>query len=147
MVRVWDLPVRLMHWALVVSVVLAWATTAWFGDWHRAVGYVGLGVLIARVVWGVVGSRHARFARFVRGAGPTWRYLRLLVRAREPRHVGHNPLGAWMIVTMIGCLAGLALTGWLTRPIGSGATKQWSESMACLRGRWWFSRPSTSSAS
>jgi cytochrome b len=113
MVRVWDAPVRVLHWALVASVVLAWTTTAWFGQWHKAVGYAGLAVLVARVAWGFVGSRHARFAQFVRGAGPTWRYLKLALRGREPRHVGHNPLGACMVLAMIACLSGLAFTGWL----------------------------------
>lgn len=113
MVRVWDVPVRVLHWALVASVVLAWTTTEWFGQWHKAVGYAGLAVLVARVAWGFVGSRHARFAQFLRGAGPTWRYLKLALRGREPRHLGHNPLGACMVLAMIACLSGLALSGWL----------------------------------
>lgn len=113
MIRVWDLPVRALHWSIVACVVLGWATTVWFGGWHQAVGYVGLGLLVARIVWGFVGSRYARFAQFVRGGRATWRYARLVGAGREPRYLGHNPLGAWMVLALIACLGAVALTGWL----------------------------------
>jgi cytochrome b len=113
LVRVWDLPVRLLHWGLAASVAVAWATTAWFGRWHEAAGYVGLGLLMARIVWGFVGPPHSRFAQFVRGVAATWRYARLASAGRAPRYIGHNPLGAWMVLAFFFCLAGLALTGWL----------------------------------
>jgi len=111
--RVWDVPVRVLHWAVVVSVALGWATTFWLGRWHEAVGSAGLGLLVARIVWGFVGSPYARFARFVRGGRATWGYARLVRAGREPRYLGHNPLGAWMVLALLACLAGIALTGWL----------------------------------
>ncbi|WP_395703708.1 cytochrome b/b6 domain-containing protein [Aquabacterium sp.] len=112
-VPVWDRPVRLLHWTLVASVVLGWFTTEWRTGWHQPVGYAGLAALVLRLLWGCVGSRHARFAQFVRGPRATLAYARALSARRAPRHLGHNPLGGWMIVALLGCIAGLALTGWL----------------------------------
>lgn len=112
-VRVWDPAVRVLHWALVAGVALGWATTEWFGDWHKAVGYAALALVVIRIVWGAIGPRHARFTSFVRGPSATARYARLALRRRAPRHVGHNPLGGWMVVAMFACIGALALTGWL----------------------------------
>lgn len=113
--RVWDPLLRLLHWSLVVAFALGWATTAWFTTWHEAVGYGGLVVVLARVAWGLAGPRTARFASFVRGPRATWAYARRLLRGDAPRHLGHNPLGAWMAVALLACLPALALTGWLYR--------------------------------
>ena len=112
-VKVWDRPVRLLHWALVLSVAFGWITTfVWFGA-HQPVGWVALGVVVLRLLWGCVGSRHARFAQFVRGPRATIAYLSGLVARREPRHVGHNPLGAWMIVALLLSVAAVCVSGWL----------------------------------
>lgn len=112
-VRVWDRAVRVLHWTLVASTGLsAIGLVALFGV-HQPAGYVALAAVLLRVVWGVLGSRHARFAQFVRGPRTALRYARAVVVRREPRFVGHNPLGGWMVVALLGCVAGLALTGWL----------------------------------
>lgn len=101
MTRVWDPLVRLGHWGLVGGVAVAWFTRHGGGKLHEWVGYAVLGVLCVRLVWGVVGSRHARFARFVRSPGHTLAYVRSLLSGHAPRHLGHNPLGSWMIVALI----------------------------------------------
>ena len=112
-IRVWDRAVRVLHWALVGSVALAAiSTVALFGA-HRPAGYVALAVVALRLLWGGIGSRYARLAQFVRAPGATLRYARALAQHREPRYLGHNPLGGWMVVALMGCIAGLALTGWL----------------------------------
>src|SRR5262249_52739458 len=73
-----------------------------------------LGAVLVRLAWGLAGpSRLARFGQFLRGPRATWAYARALFEGREPRYIGHNPLGAWMIVALLACVAGLALTGWL----------------------------------
>ena len=113
MVRVWDPAVRLLHWALAVAVALGWATTAWLGGWHQRVGWAALVLVLARVAWGVVGPRRARFADFVAGPRATWRYARRSLVGRAPRFVGHNPLGGWMVLAFFACIGALALTGWL----------------------------------
>jgi cytochrome b len=112
-IRVWDPALRAMHWALAICVGLGWATTAWFGGWHRGVGYAASAIVVVRIAWGCIGPRHSRFAHFVRGPSATWQHAQLALRGREPRHIGHNPLGAWMAIALMACVAGLALTGWL----------------------------------
>ena len=111
--RVWDPAVRVLHWALAGSFVLGWTTTEWLGDWHQAVGWAALAIVAVRIAWGFAGPRYARFAQFVRGPRPTLAYARSVLAASEPRHLGHNPLGAWMILAVFACVGGLALTGWL----------------------------------
>ncbi len=93
---------RLGHWALVGGVAVAWFTRHGGGKWHEWVGgYAVLAVLGVRLIWGFIGSRHARFAAFVCSPVHTVTYLRALVRGQAPRHIGHNPLGGWMIVALI----------------------------------------------
>jgi cytochrome b len=113
--RVWDPLLRVLHWSLVAAVALGWATTAWSTTFHETVGYAGLVIVALRVVWGFVGTRHARFASFVRGPRATLRYAARLMRGDAPRHLGHNPLGAWMVIALLACLPALAVTGWLYR--------------------------------
>jgi cytochrome b len=111
--RVWDRAVRALHWVLVGAVALsALGLVALFGV-HQPAGYVALAAVVLRIVWGVRGSHYARFAQFVRGPRAAWRYARAVAGRREPRHLGHNPLGAWMVLALMACVAGLALTGWL----------------------------------
>jgi cytochrome b len=114
-VRVWDPAVRILHWSLVAAFVLGWATTFVLGESHEAVGWGGAAIVVARVGWGFVGSPRARFATFVKGPRDTLAYLRRVLAGRAPRHVGHNPLGAWMALALLGCVGALALTGWLYR--------------------------------
>lgn len=108
---VWDLPVRLTHWLLVISVAGSWLThqagVQWFG-WHRRLGYTTLVLVLFRIAWGFVGTRHARFAGFVRGPRAIAAYLGGGAR-RET--VGHNPLGALGVVAMLGLLLLQAATG------------------------------------
>ncbi len=112
-VRVWDRAVRVLHWTLVVSVALsAVGLIALFGV-HQPAGYVALAAVLLRLVWGAVGSRYARFAQFVRGPRAALRYARAVAARREPRFIGHNPLGGWMVVALLLCIVGLAVTGWL----------------------------------
>jgi len=97
---VWDLPVRVTHWALVLAVAGCWAThyagIEWF-PWHRRLGYVVLVLVAFRIVWGVAGTRHARFASFLRGPRATLDYL----RGRSGAPVGHNPLGALSVLALL----------------------------------------------
>jgi cytochrome b len=103
-----------MHWGLVVAVAGCWLTQELEGDyfaWHVRCGYAVLGIALVRILWGIVGTRHARFAAFVRGPAAVWRYARSLVSAEPQRFVGHNPLGALAIVAMLALLLGQAMTG------------------------------------
>jgi cytochrome b len=107
---VWDLPVRVTHWALVLAVAGCWAThyagVEWF-TWHRRLGYTVLVLVAFRIVWGFFGTRHARFASFVRGP----RVLLAYLRERGPATVGHNPLGALSVIALLALLLLQAATG------------------------------------
>ena len=112
-VKVWDRPVRVLHWTLVVSIALGWLTTFWWFGAHQPVGWIALAAVALRLVWGFAGSQHARFAQFVRAPRATFAYLHQMQRGDEPRHLGHNPLGAWMTVALLWCVIALCVTGWL----------------------------------
>nr|WP_233168483.1 cytochrome b/b6 domain-containing protein [Xylophilus sp. ASV27] len=113
-VRVWDRPVRLLHWCLAASVAVAWLSTEGFFGWHEPAGYLALAVVAARILWGVLGGRGAaRFGSFVRAPAATWRYALQVWRGTEPRYLGHNPLGGWMVLALLGCVAATSVTGWL----------------------------------
>jgi cytochrome b len=111
---VWDLPVRVIHWSLLPCVAGAWLTREIEGDWfvwHTRFGYAVLLLVMTRVLWGMVGTRHARFASFVRGPAAIWGYLRGDPAAGPTAPVGHNPLGALMVLALLGLLLIQALTG------------------------------------
>lgn len=102
-VLVWDLPVRLFHWTLVILVGLAWYSVKQGGNWMSLHLWCGYGILVLvsfRLLWGVVGSTHARFADFVRGPFTAWRYL----RGSAGEYLGHNPLGGWSVLTLLALL-------------------------------------------
>ena len=110
---VWDWQVRLLHWSLALSVLAAWLTSEGGARWHEWVGYVSLACIAVRLVWGFAGSRHARFADFVQSPSATLAYARQVAAGSEPRHVGHNPLGGWMILALLLVAALTGLSGWL----------------------------------
>lgn len=97
----WDLPTRIVHWALVVLLLVSWFSGGENMQIHRWSGYGVLGLLVFRLWWGVAGGSTARFASFLKGPGATAAYLKT-VGARTPGEAaGHNPLGAWSVVAMI----------------------------------------------
>jgi cytochrome b len=106
---VWDLPVRITHWLVVAGVAGSWAThyagVEWFA-WHRRLGYAVLVLAAFRVAWGFVGTRHARFASFVRGPRTVLEYLR-----GGGETTGHNPLGAIGVLGLLALLLSQAVTG------------------------------------
>ena len=113
MVPVWDRAVRILHWTLVVSVATAWLTRHSPGRWHEWLGYAALTVVVARTLWGFLGSGYARFADFVRPVSVTAAYLRDVLAGRETRFIGHNPLGGWMVLALLAMVSLVGFTGWL----------------------------------
>jgi cytochrome b len=112
---VWDLPVRLLHWTLVLAIATAWLSTLGVGgvSAHEPAGYVALAAVLLRVVWGFTGPTFARFAQFICGYTGVWRYARQLRAGTAPRYIGHNPLGGWMVLALLACVISLGVTGWL----------------------------------
>lgn len=109
---VWSLPLRALHWALAACIGVC-LVQHHGGTLHEALGYAALALAALRIAWGLRrGAGVAAFARFVHGPAATWAYARALRRGDAARHLGHNPLGAWMILAL---LATAVLAG------GSGA--------------------------
>lgn len=110
-VSVWDPVVRIGHWLIVAGVLTAYFTGDDVPTLHVWAGYTVAVVVLVRLVWGVVGTRHARFASFVRGPGAARAYVSGLVSGTARRSLGHNPAGAIMIVALLLALAGTTGSG------------------------------------
>ncbi len=108
-IKVWDVPTRLFHWLLVLSVVTSVVTGLIGGnliDWHEKSGFFIVGLIVFRIVWGVAGSTYARFRQFFPTPGGIATYLR-----GQWRGVGHNPLGACSVFALLAIVAALVVTG------------------------------------
>jgi cytochrome b len=113
MVKVWDPLVRGVHWTLVVCVIGDFALNEPGGVAHRWLGYAAAGLVVLRLIWGFFGTPHARFSDFFPTPSRLMPYVRALLRGREPRMVGHNPLAALMMLTLMVLLLALGVTGFL----------------------------------
>jgi len=113
-VKVWDLLVRVFHWSFAASFAGAWLTaeSERWRDVHVFLGYAMLGLVAFRLLWGVVGPRHARFSSFVRGPAAIARYLRSLLSGSPEHHLGHNPAGAVAIVLLLALALLAGASGW-----------------------------------
>ena len=118
-VLIWDLPTRLFHWLLAVGFSVAATVALVAGEdsplfpYHAMVGLTITLMVVLRILWGVVGSRHARFSSFAFGPRAVVGYLGGVLRGSGPRHAGHNPGSAWAIFAMLGLVLGLGATGLL----------------------------------
>ncbi len=111
-VRVWDLPIRLFHWSLVILIGFSWATVSlgWM-DLHYISGEAILALLLFRVVWGFVGSDTARFLTFLKSPAAALHHLSHLRRREPDTEIGHNPAGGWMVIGLLVLLFGQVATG------------------------------------
>lgn len=116
-IKVWDIPTRVFHWALVAVFIVAFLTSRNESrlDFHTIAGYLALGLVSFRVLWGFAGNRYARFSDFVRG----WPEIRSFISAalrhrRPPRVLGHNPLVGWVVLGMLSVTFVIAITGIIT---------------------------------
>jgi len=112
-VRVWDPLIRVFHWTLVAAFAVAYLSAEDLSTVHEVAGYVVAALVAFRLIWGIVGSRYARFAQFLKGPSAAFAYLRDVVGHRERRYLGHNPAGAVMTAALLITLSGTAFTGWL----------------------------------
>lgn len=113
-VRVWDLPTRLFHWTLVALVATAVITQEIGGnamEWHFRAGYAVLTLVAFRVLWGLVGTRYARFSSFAYGPSAILAYLRNSRQGRKDGLLGHNPLGSLSIFALLANLLAQAISG------------------------------------
>jgi cytochrome b len=113
-IKVWDLPVRLFHWILVLLLVFQFVSGKIGGSlmpWHVYSGYAVLVLVIFRILWGFGGSTHARFASFLAGPAATLRFAKRLFSREAVPQVGHNPLGGWMVIALVVSLAVQTVSG------------------------------------
>lgn len=113
-ILVWDLPTRLGHWLLAAAFAVAWLTGE-SESWrllHVAAGALMGAIVLFRLLWGIVGSRHARFASFAAAPRAAFVYLRELVRGCAPHFAGHNPAAAWAIFALLALIVVVAASGW-----------------------------------
>ena len=117
-VRVWDPFVRLFHWGLGAAVLICFLTEDELLGLHTFAGYTVLTLIGARLIWGLIGPRHARWSSFVRGPRATLAYLGEILRGHPRRFLGHNPAGAAMAVALITGFGLTAVTGLMV--LGAG---------------------------
>lgn len=110
-IKVWDIAVRVFHWSLVVTFFVAYFSGDDENVLHVYAGYGVLALVAFRIVWGFIGTRHARFADFIYGPATTWRYVKSMISSKPLHYLGHNPLGGWMVVALLLSLIGTCWTG------------------------------------
>jgi len=112
-VKVWSRYIRLFHWSLVLCVAVAWLSSGQIKQLHELAGYSAAVLIASRLLVGLAGSGYARFSQFVRGPRTVAGYLSDMRQGHERRYLGHNPAGGLMVMALLACVAGIALTGWM----------------------------------
>ncbi len=147
-IRVWDVPVRLFHWTLVVLLTVSYFTGRAGGDWmkfHFWSGYAILTLLLFRIAWGFVGSTTARFSDFVKGPMACIAYLRDLLLGRRTYDAGHNPVGGGMVVLLLfavlaqvvaGLFSADTDTGTVTGPLSGLVADKWIDRFTHFHHFW-----------
>jgi len=110
-VKVWDIAVRAFHWSLVITYTLAWLTADAWDSIHEAAGYFIGGLLLFRILWGLVGSKHARFRNFIFKPSTVITYLKESLHHKAKRYIGHNPAGGAMVIVLLLSLASVIGSG------------------------------------
>ncbi len=110
-VAVWDILIRIFHWSLVIAFSLAYLTSEEENIWHIYAGYTVLGLVIFRILWGMIGSRHARFSNFICSPISVYHYICELRAGSAKHYLGHNPLGGWMVAALLATLLVVTISG------------------------------------
>ncbi len=144
---VWDWPVRVVHWAMVlllIGLIITGKLGADWLEWHMRFGQAMLALVVFRVIWGFVGSRNARFSVVPVRSVACVRYTRSLFGSHEV-HATHNPLGGWMVVLLLVALLAQALMGLFTNddilwggPFSERVTKDTSDAISAVHRRFWW---------
>ena len=132
---VWDAPVRVFHWLMVLCFAGAWLTaeSERFRLLHVTLGYTMAGLVGFRILWGLVGTRYARFMSFLPTPAAVTRYVGSIVKGRPEHHVGHNPVGSLGIVAMLLLTLVVVATGWANyNDIAGGRMEEIHEGAASL---------------
>ncbi len=113
-IKVWDPLLRIFHWSLVSLFLFAFITEDDFLDLHVIAGYIIIGLIVFRLIWGVIGPRHARFSNFVKSPSQVKSYLKDVLLFRAKRYLGHNPAGGAMVIALLVSVAMTVFFGMLT---------------------------------
>lgn len=116
---IWDIPTRLFHWLIVASLLAQYATVEWLENkvqWHFYIGYFTLFLIVFRIIWGFVGTQHAKFSSFITGPRKVFNYIKTLFNRQSEPAIGHNPLGVRIRHFPI-TNSGLSITPILIHPI------------------------------
>lgn len=136
-IKVWDPLIRLFHWTLVAAFAVAFVTEDEFLDLHVYAGYIILALLAIRLLWGFIGTRHARFADFVRSPATALTYLKDMFSLRARRYLGHNPAGGLMILALLLSLLITAISGLATYGVeGFGPLAEWFHRYGIWNDEW-----------
>ncbi|OZG73232.1 cytochrome B [Hahella sp. CCB-MM4] len=119
-IRVWDPLVRIFHWSLVIFFFTAYLTEDEFQSVHIWAGYAVAGLVTFRIVWGLIGSRHARFTSFVKHPSTVIAYCKQIFQGNPDRHLGHNPAGGAMIIALLLSLVATTICGMALLSIDGG---------------------------
>ncbi len=136
-VVVWDIFVRVFHWALVILVGIAFLTGDDDSLLHVYTGYAILLLIGLRLIWGMIGSEHARFASFITSPGAALDYLKGMLHGTSRRYLGHNPAAAWMMMALILLMLLVNATGYLAQPLKSSGTGIAAQSALSFIGSAW----------
>ncbi|TVO78408.1 cytochrome b/b6 domain-containing protein [Sedimenticola selenatireducens] len=120
-IKVWDLPVRVFHWSLAACFIIAYITEDDFISLHSYAGYTILGLILFRLIWGFVGTRHARFSDFIQPPQNVFSYLKRVLTFTAERYVGHNPAGGAMVFALLLSLILTTLSGMATYGVEQSA--------------------------
>ncbi|QWD67146.1 cytochrome b/b6 domain-containing protein [Polynucleobacter sp. MWH-Aus1W21] len=134
-VLVWDFPVRVFHWLLVVSFAGAWITSESEAQqmFHYAFGYSACGLILFRIIWGIVGTKYARFTQFCKGPVETIRHIKSLLSGSQHHGLGHNPAGALAMITLMVLVLLIGLTGyWSVKELFADLANEAHEAIASL---------------
>lgn len=112
-VRVWDIAVRIFHWGLVAAFVTAYASAEEWGALHQTAGFTAMGLVVFRLLWGLIGTRHARFADFIYRPKTVLTFLKDSLKLRAKRYLGHNPAGGAMVIALLLDLAVITGSGFM----------------------------------
>lgn len=133
----WDIPIRVCHWLFVVVIAFSWWSAEYDHlEWHLRSGYTLLGLLLFRIVWGIIGSQSARFTHFIKSPGAVIAYARTLFKRPAPLSAGHNPMGGWSVILLLTLMLVQVCLGLISEDVDGLASGPLSYKVSYDLGRW-----------
>lgn len=112
--KVWDIFIRIFHWSLLATFAITYITEDDFPTLHVYAGYTMMALIVLRLIWGIIGTHHARFSSFIIKPSAVIKYMKEVAQFRAKRYLGHNPAGGAMVIALLISLSITLLFGLLT---------------------------------